>query len=52
MAVLYFLYVEKEKKCEIKNYKKKKTIVSENGDVKHNDVLKKTKFNASKHAST
>ena len=30
----------------------KKTIVSERGDVKHNDVLKKVKFNASKHAST
>ena len=27
----------------------KKTIVSERGDVKHNDVLKKMKFNASKH---
>ena len=30
----------------------KKMIVSERGDVKHNDVLKKTKFTASKHAST
>ena len=29
-----------------------KTIVSERGDLKHDGVLKKTKFNASKHAST
>ena len=30
----------------------KKTIVSERGGVKHNDVLRKMKFNASEHAST
>ena len=30
----------------------KKTIMSESGDVKHNDVLRKIKFSASEHAST